>query len=219
VAHIAGQYVNWYFCEEEFWLGINREKVEKMFTTINKSFFKITILVRHDDPENIVFILKDPYIEKEGNYKFTVSSFDRDDDLVAAEEELMPEKLTREGNMFPVQFTLSAKQFKQEVSDASNYSDTITFEKPGKHPFQVTYIKDSVKYNGVYRSEEKIKLYSEIEQGQTFRCTIKLGNIKSLAASMVTDDVRVFARESGDILFRSAIDEKALVVSTLTKLV
>jgi hypothetical protein len=35
---------------------------------------------------------------------------------------------------------------------------------------------------------------------------------------MVTDDVRILCREDADILFRSAIDAKALVVSTLTRL-
>ena len=45
------------------------------------------------------------------------------------------------------------------------------------------------------------------------------GTTATLASSMVTDDVRILCREDGDILFRSAIDAKALVVSTLTKLV
>jgi hypothetical protein len=35
---------------------------------------------------------------------------------------------------------------------------------------------------------------------------------------MVTDDVRILCREEGDILVRSAIDAKALVVSTMTNL-
>lgn len=218
VAKISGEHVNWYFCEDEFRIGLNREKVEKMFASINKTFSKITMLVRHDDPENVVFILKDHSVEKEGNYKFTVSALEADDELFAAEEELLPEKLTGDKNVFPVQFTLSAKQFKQEVSDASNYSDTLTFEKLGRHPFQITYNKVGVKYNGVYRNSEKIKLYSEVKDGQTFRCTVKINNIKALASSMVTDDVRILAREAGDILFRSAIDDKALVVNTLTKL-
>jgi hypothetical protein len=35
---------------------------------------------------------------------------------------------------------------------------------------------------------------------------------------MVTEDARILCREEEDILLRSAIDAKALVVSTLTKL-
>ncbi|NBU05477.1 MAG: hypothetical protein EBT39_03910 [Sphingobacteriia bacterium] len=67
-------------------------------------------------------------------------------------------------------------------------------------------------------SPEKIKLRSNIQENEIFRTTIKILNIKSLAASMVTDDIRILCREDADILFRSAIDEKAIVVSTITKL-
>jgi hypothetical protein len=73
-------------------------------------------------------------------------------------------------------------------------------------------------YNEVYRTPEKIKLRSAVPDDVTFRCTVKIANVKSLAASMVTDDVRILCREEGDILFRSALDAKALVVSTLTRL-
>src|SRR3989344_3449699 len=28
VAHVAGEHVNWHYCESEYWLGINRDNVE-----------------------------------------------------------------------------------------------------------------------------------------------------------------------------------------------
>jgi hypothetical protein len=94
----------------------------------------------------------------------------------------------------------------------------VTFEKLGAHPLQLTYNKSNMMYNEVYRSADKIHLRSAVSDAATFRCTVKIANVKSLASSMVTDDVRVLCREEGDILFRSAIDAKALVVSTMTKL-
>jgi hypothetical protein len=214
VAHFAGEFVNWHYCEEEFWLGLNRDNVEKLFSAIDKTFFKITILQTHEDPNSLVLVFKDAEIDKECNYKIILSTYARDDDLYEAERCLTPEGLA----LFPIEFALTAKQFKKSVSDASNYSDTLTIEKLGAHPLQITYAKAAVIYNEVYRSGEKIKLRSDVADGATFRVTVKLANVKSLASSMVTDDVRILCREDGDILFRSAIDAKALVVSTLTKL-
>ena len=215
VAVVAGEHVNWHYCEGEYWLGINRDHVEKMFASIDKTFFKLTIIQTQDDTNSLTFIFKDAEVDKECNYKVMLSTYAPDEDLYEAEKTLTPEGLVAN---FPIEFTLTAKQFKKSISDASNYSDTITFEKLGSYPLQLTYTKSNMIYNEVYRTAEKIHLRSAITDSSTFRCTVKIANVKSLASSMVTDDVRILCREEGDILFRSAIDAKALVVSTMTKL-
>jgi hypothetical protein len=214
VAAVAGAHVNWHYCEGEYWLGLNREHVEKMFAAIDKTLFKITALQAQDDPNSITFIFKDAEIDKECNYKVTLSAFAPDPELYEAEADLTPDGLLR---AFPIEFTLTAKQFKKTIGDAANYSDTITFEKLGAHPLQLTYAKSNVLYNEVYRSDAKIGLRAAIGDGATFRATVRVANVKSLASSMVTDDVRILCREEGDILFRSAFDAQALVVSTLTR--
>lgn len=215
VAKIAGQHVNWCYVEETFWVGLNRDTVEKMFAAIDKTFYKITIVQTHDDPDALVFVFKDPELDKECNYKVTLSKYDRDPELYEAEEVTNPATLE---TTFPIEFALTAKQFKKTISDASAYSETIAIEKIGAHPLQLTYNRATIKYNEVYRNPEKIKLRSSISEGASFRCTVKIANIKSLASSMVTDDARILCREEKDILLRSAIDAKALVVSTLTRL-
>jgi Proliferating cell nuclear antigen, N-terminal domain len=215
VAHVAGAHVNWHYCEGEYWLGINRDGVEKLFASIDKTFFKITILQTHEDPGTLVIVLKDAEIDKECNYKITLSVFGRDPDLAEAEASLDPASLAAN---FPIEFVLTAKQFKKSINDAGNYSPVLTFEKIGAHPLQLTYAKSNIVYNEVYRSPAKIQLRSSVAEGATFRCTVNVAHVKSLASSLVTDDVRILCREEGDILFRSAIDAKALVVNTLTRL-
>jgi hypothetical protein len=216
VASVAGEHVNWHYCASEYWLGINRESVEKMFAAIDKTFFKISIIQQKDEPNHLIFNFKDADIDKDCSYKITLSSYASDEDLYEAEKTLTPEGLI---NNFPIEFRLTAKQFKKSISDANNYTDSISFDKIGIHPLQLSYAKPNMVYNEIYRSAEKIQLRSEIADNVIFRCTIKIANIKSLASSMVTDDVRILCRENDDMLFRSAIDTKALVVSTMTKLV
>lgn len=215
VAVIDGRHVNWHYCEKELWLAINRESVEKIFASIDRTYFKITLIQTVEDPGSLICIFKDAEIDKECNYKITLSTYIPDEELYDAETTLTPEALV---NNFPIEFTLSDKQFKKTVTDASNYSDTITIEMFSGQPLQITYNKANLTYNEVYRSAEKIALRSSVPENSSFRCTIKVSNIKSLAASMVTNDVTIRCREEGDMLFRSAIDAKALVVSTLTKL-
>lgn len=211
-ATIPGEQVNWYYCEGTFWLGINRDNIEKIFSSIDKTFFKIVMIQSHDDPNSLIIIFKDSEIEKECNYKIILSSYSEDDDLYDAEKVLMNDD-------FLIEFTLTAKQFKKTINDASNYSETITFEKISDNPLQLTYAKSNIVYNEVYRSSEKIGLKSQVSANSTFRATIKLNNIKSLASSMVTDEIRILCRSDEDILFRSVIDTKSLIVNTLTKLI
>ncbi len=214
VAVISGSHVNWHYVEGEFWLGINRENVDHMFKAIDKSFFKITISQTHDDKESLTFIFKDGEIDKDCNYKVTLSTFEPDEDLFDAEKDLDAQSLA---DLFPVKFTLSAQKFKKSISDVT-CTQSVTYEKIGLQPLQLTYNRPEAVYHEVYRDDDKILLDSSVPPGRTFRTTISITNIRSLASSMVTDDVRICCREDADMLFRSAIDKKALVVSTLIKL-
>ena len=211
-ATIPGDQVNWYYCSGTFWLGINRDNIEKIFSSIDKTFFKIVLIQSIDDINSLNIIFKDSEIEKECNYKIVLSSYSEDEDLYEAENVL-------KNNDFLIEFTLTAKQFKKTINDASNYSETITFEKISDNPLQLTYAKSNITYNEVYRASDKINLKSNVELNSIFRATIKINNIKSLASSMVTDEIRILCRTDEDILFKSVIDTKSLVVNTLTKLI
>jgi hypothetical protein len=210
-AHIPGNNVNWYYCEDTFWLGINRDNIEKIFSSIDKTFFKIALIQTKDDHNSLIIVFKDSDIEKECNYKITLSSYNEDLDLYNAENILNQ-------NNFLIEFVLSSKQFKKTINDASNYSETITFEKISNNPLQLTYVKTNIIYNEIYKSDEKILLKSNIPTNSVFRATVKLNNIKSLASSMITDEIKILCKSDDDILFKSIIDSQSLVVNTLTKL-
>ena len=212
VAKIPGESMNHFYCDDTFWFCLNRETVEKVFSTIDKSFYKITLLVRHDDATHFVVILKDAEIDKDCNYKIRTSSVETDKDLIAAESLTTSKALS----MYPVTFVLTAKQFKKSVTDASYYSKKLTIEKLGSYPLQLTYTRLEVVYHEVYRSPTKIHLESSVDDQEMFRCTLKIPNIKSLASSMVTKTVRIYCHEEKDIVFRSKIED--LDMCTLAQL-
>lgn len=211
VAEFPGSRLNHYYCDNSFWLGLNRESVERIFSSVDKSFFKVTLLHRYDNEENLDIIFKDAEIDKECHYQVTVSTREKaDEELYAAELLATPQALKAP----PIEFQVTSKQFKKSVMDAAHHSDTLTFEKMGQHPLQLTYCRVGIAYHEVYRTPEKIGLRAEVADNSIFRCSVSIGNIKSLAAAMVADHVRVFCREDGDLLLRSEMD--ALVLSTFT---
>jgi hypothetical protein len=215
VASVAGAQLHWYYCAETFWLGLNRDSVEKMFASIDKSLYKITIVQPADDPNNLLFVFKDSEIDKECMYKVPLTVYPHDADLYAAEEVLRPDLVNK---LFPIEFRLTDRQFKKTIADAEAYSSNVTIEKIHGAPLQITYAHQNMYYNEVYRSPDKIALRCDVPAGTPFQCMVKVQNIKPLAASMVTESVRILCREDGDILFRSAIDGAVLDVSTLTRI-
>ena len=68
----------------------------------------------------------------------------------------------------------------------------------------------------MYRAPEKIGLRSDVPEDGLFRITMKIAGIRSLAAAMVTDTVKLFCREESDILLRNEID--ALNLTTVCSL-
>jgi len=211
VAYVAGEHLNWYYCDGEDAFGINKEGVEKLFNTIDNSFSKITFIKEYERPNNFSIIFKDESLDKECCYSIDLSHCQRDPELLETEQLLDPATLLER---FPLEFTLTAKQFKKSISDACNYAAYATIERIGKHPLTLTYNRQGLFYRESYYSEEKIRFRSSVSEGETFQCVFNVANVKAIATSMVTDDVRIMCLPSGDILFRSAIDAKALVVNT-----
>ena len=216
IAHIDGNKVNHYFCAKEYVTGIIRDLYEKMFAQIDKSLYKISILLKTDDPDHLNFIFRDATVDKECYYKMKLARLEPDADLFDAEKVISARSI--ETN-YPVSFTLSDKQFKKTINDMSNYTDKFAIEKMGKEDLQFTYVRASVTYHEVYRSPEKIKLKSTIADHEIFRCDIRIDTIKSLASSMVESQVRLMCRDKEFLIFRSEGSseegDEALTLSTI----
>ena len=109
ISHIDCRNVNWYYCNKEQYIGLNREHAEKMFTNIDKTFFKITMVYREDDPEFLTFIFKDSELAKECHYKIDIAIIEQDEELFSVENDIpTPDNIAL---TYPIQFTLNSKQF------------------------------------------------------------------------------------------------------------
>jgi hypothetical protein len=214
VAHVAGAHLNWYHCTGTYWLGLKRnDRVDRVFASIDVSFGKITICQSYDDPHHLNVVFKDFVWEKDCNYCLDLADLPPDEDLIEAERGLSEAALA---SNYPVAFTLGDLCFKKMVRDALAHSPSITVEKLAGQPLQITYKRAGIEYFEVYRNPAKIDLvvHPDTEAEGIFRCPTHLAGIKALAGSMVADAVRILCPEEGDLLFRSAVVKKALVVST-----
>ncbi len=210
VARLPGADVHHFYCVDTFTVGFNRKFVEKTFSGIDKSFFKITMTIDVGDEEYLNIIFKDPEINKDCHSRIVISTFDADDGLFAAEHE----STTAAAEAYPLRFTLPAQKLKKTINDAQ--SDQITFEKlDGDHPLKIVYDRANLAYVETYRDSKKIDLRAPTGRNGMFRLTARVANIKPLAIAMVSKFVQICCSPDRDMLLRST--DGALQLSTLVR--
>lgn len=214
IATIDGSKTNWYYCKSECYVDLRRDLVDNMFSSIDKSFYKCTIIYSSIDPEKLQFIFKDPTIDKECTYYISVT-VPPPDNQEMSETEALIEPSYVEAN-FPVQFTLAAKMFKKSLTDMCKEVGIMTVNKVGESPIQLTFEKTGMEFAEIYRNPDKIKLHSTIKNGTVFQISLQIENIKYLAGAMVADEIRICCRSDGDLLFRTNEENNIMTVNTFT---
>lgn len=216
MAVLSGAQLNRYYCGEEFWVGLNRESYDKVFSTVvDGSYYKVSILCQADKPGNLFIIYHNHHLKKDVVHTMTTIVLPPDEELYEMERTI----LANQRELFPVEFVLGAKDFKKTITDmvALQYQEFEITKGGDEGPLCFTATSPSAKYDEAYSDYGAIFLRADIPKGGHFRARMTLAHLKPLAASMVTEDVRVLVREGDDILFQPALAAKALAVHTLTR--
>jgi hypothetical protein len=211
VAYINGNKMNWFYCGDVFCLEFNRDLVDRMFTNVDKTFYKVSVLRNRSDTSALTFMFRDAEIGKDCVYRIPV-------DVCAQipEQYVIAEEVVMQPDKFPLEFTLTVKQFEKTIADTISQSPVITIMKSDQCPLEITYTKQRTVYREVYEDDSKIEVVCRLDPGYHFQTHIKLVNIKPLVASMVTEKVRICCGDDGQLLFRLVVRDEAIVVNSLT---
>jgi len=214
VAKIMGEHSVLWYCEREFWFEFAREQVEKIFSTIDKTFSSFAMYQDRDQGDMITFSFEDPEIKKECKYRISLKSYEKDIELRNAES------LLANTDDYKVEFTLSSKQFKKSISDACCHSKTITYDITNNEEciLRMMYTLPEMVFDEIYQDSEKIKLKTKLTPSEHFQCEINIVNIKSLAMSMVTDNVRISCTSGAYLILRSLFEEKSITLDTVVNI-
>lgn len=212
VVKIDGEKMNLYYCADVMYIEFSRDLVDKMFMNADKTFHKISITKSETDPDALSFVFEDMILDKESCYRIEVAVCDQ-----IPEEFTMVEEITESPDHFPLEFTLTVKQFEKTITDTITQSPEIDIIKVDGDPLELYFSKAGVTYREVYKDNDKIELTCRLEPGYSFKSQIRLMNIKSLVGSMVTDKVRICCGDDGRLMFRLVIKEEAIIVNSLTE--
>jgi len=206
---IEGSKMNSYFCNDEHMVfGLNRARVEKIFSTIDKDFYLIELSINRNDSDCLEIVLKNNTISKDCCYDVTLSDYDEDPDLYTCST-VLKSSLTN----VKLAFSLSLKDFKNTITHISNYSDHgFSIEKNGDQPLKLTYTNENeLQYAEIYKDPDKIALESNIRSTESFICTLSdITLAKSITNCSTITKIKI-ACLRGKILFISPTESDIII--------
>lgn len=211
---VDGKMMNHYFCTGIVKIHVMREQIEKVFCTLDKTHYKITFLLKHNNMNTLEIIIRDSEYDNDDNYSIEILQ-NMVDDVATKDDD----------SGYPVKFTMSSKHFKKKIDDISKFSKKMAIQKTADGPLQLSFdeIKNKINYNGVYRSAEKIQLQAILEPDDMFMVSIFIENIKPFSTLNLGDAVTIAADKSKKLSLTTSLDvvdlRPAAVVKVYTDII
>jgi hypothetical protein len=213
-ARINANHVNHYFCKDEFDIGVALKVMMPYMNTIDKKeTMHIDIASRYSEYKNNIRIYFGTAIGALECHKINVMS---GYDSLTREKE----REFLDVGSYKIRFRLPPKYFKKKMNDVSLCkTTTIDFIQDGKgKPLTIEYEAENKCASSKipFKLSDKINFESDIAEGESFRITTYLEDLKSISSVGFTNDVDIYMDEDKSILFKTKLDD-AIELRILTK--
>lgn len=206
---IDGKCMNLYYCKIPIKICIKRENLDRVFGSLNKNHYKLTILLKENYRSTLYIIIKDLEYNNDDSYEVDVVFKPKTDE---------PE-VNDDDSDYPLKFKISSKHFKTKINNIGRLSPTFTIQKYGDEPLQFTFDRaQKVNWTGVYHDASKINLKSSLDEDEIFSVSVPIDYIKPFSNSGIGDDVYISADKKKKISFATEIDKKDIGYACTVKI-
>lgn len=197
---VDGCHMNWFYCRAPVTICVKRDSLERVLSTVAKTLYKITFIMKVDEPTRLYVILKDIDYDVENKYFIDVNPIEHGDVLAIDDD-----------TDYPIKFKFTSKHFKSLITNARKLSTIITIQKVGEAPLQLTYPQaqaHTVNWTGIYNDPSKIGLVSAIGPDDVFTVSVMIDYIKPFSSGIIGDDVFIAAHQTEKLSLMSQMDKK-----------
>ena len=190
-----------YYCgaETRLCLSVNKDNIQSIFLNLNKNIQRITIAYEHSD-DMLQIRLDNNNIGKIETRNVLVNIRDIDDELSSVLNEINNDKHV-------LSFSLPAKEFKELICSVCSYGDKFKIEKHGHGPLTISFSRTHTNNcTDEFTDSDKISLFHNLTEKQTFTCQLYAILLKSIAGSIVNSKV----------MLKCFNDNIAIISSTIT---
>lgn len=196
---IPGRSMNLYYCAAPVRVCVNREHLDKVFGTLDKTHSSINFILRENWRSTMYIVIKENEYSGEDSY---------DIDVEYKPEEQRTETEPDNDTNYPLRFTLTSKYFKTKINTIRKHSNSLTIQKVGNSPLQLTSTaKSRINWTGALPDADKIQFKSTLSPDDIFTVSICIDYIKPLSSSNVGDNIQIAADKSRRMSFTTYLDK------------
>jgi len=203
-----GSKLHSYYCKQTTEISISSKEVSRIMDMVDKSFVSISWVVQESSVRsNMTMLLCDA--EMEVTHVFDI-------------ELIVPKEINYEefnDANYPIKLEMSSRYFKKIINDISALSTNFSIEKHGTDKLCFSYEANKLKYQGIYKNADLIRLTSNLTEDDLFSVSIKIDNIKPLSSSLISDTIQISASLTERLLCKGTVDNGAVVIKVWTTII
>lgn len=190
-----------YYCgKDNLYLSINRDNIQAVFLNLNKSIDRVMISFA-EGSDMLKIRLNDSNLTKIKTRDVIVSDKIADDELLTIEQEIRDCDSS-------LSFSLTTRDFKDTIADATSYGDKIRIEKHGKAPLCLTFSRAHTNIcTEEYGDPDKINLDCNLEDNDSFLCILHTMLLKCISVSVISSKVNIKCLSNNKAILTSHLND------------
>lgn len=209
---IDGSKLNHYYCRDVLDVGISQKEMEMILNKVDKDYSSLVILSDVGTTRRNLTIVFETDIQIDELHRI---------DLIASYNKMNNEEAFIDED-YMIKFNFPGKYFKKTVGDIKSMSSQLSItQEDNESPLIFEYLTDNKRIQSKHtvKDSNKIKLTSNVEDGESFRVDICIDYLKPISSSQIANEIDILVDENKAFMTKSYIDDGTIEIKTLTEII
>lgn len=209
---VDAEKLNFYYCRDVLDVGISQKEMEMILNKVDKDYSSIVILSDISTTRRNLTLVFENDIQIDELHRI---------DLIAAYNKMEDESSFTDEE-YTIKFTFPGKYFKKTVSDIKSMSSQLSItQEDNESPLIFEYLTENKRIQSKHtvKDSSKIKLESNLADGETFRVDVCIDYLKPISSSQIADDIMILVDENKSFMTKAYIDGGTIEIKTLTEII
>ena len=204
--------LNHYYCRDVLDVGISQKEMEMVLNKVDKDYSSIVILSDVGTTRRNLTLVFENDIQIDELHRI---------DLIASYNKMENENAFIDED-YMIKFNFPGRYFKKTVGDIKSMSPQLSItQEDNESPliFEYLTVNKRIQSKHTVKDSHKIKLESNLEDGESFRVDVCIDYLKPISASQISDDITILVDENKCLMTKSYIDGGTIEIKTLTEII
>lgn len=209
---VDAEKLNFYYCRDILDVGISQKEMEMILNKVDKDYSSIVILSDISTTRRNLTLVFENDIQIDELHRI---------DLIAAYNKMEDESSFTDED-YTIKFTFPGKYFKKTVSDIKSMSSQLSItQEDNESSLIFEYLTENKRIQSKHtvKDSSKIKLESNLADGETFRVDVCIDYLKPISSSQIADDIMILVDENKSFMTKAYIDGGTIEIKTLTEII